>query len=57
MLMIGQKWSNTKLCALASAYKDAVRPRIGARDRPVIMPTTELRDVVVARLQRVASDT
>ena len=47
--MLGRKWDEHKLCALASAYEKAVRPILRDNDKPHRLPPTELRDIVKRR--------
>ena len=47
--MLGRKWHEHKLCALASAYGRAVRPLLSEKDKPLVLPKTELHNIVQKR--------
>lgn len=50
-MMIGRKWDDRRLCAVAAAYERVIRPKIHASDKPAFMPKTELRHLVKRRLE------
>ena len=51
LMMIGRKWDDRKLCAVAAAYERVIQPLLRESDKPAFMPQTELRDVVKRRLE------
>lgn len=51
LLMIGRKWSDVRLCRLATAYEAMIQEWRDVNDKPHFMPVTELRDVVELRLR------
>ena len=47
--MLGRKWDDARLCAVAAAYERVISLKIQRDDKPAVMPKTELRDVVKRR--------
>ncbi|KAL8746444.1 MAG: hypothetical protein Q9190_001541 [Brigantiaea leucoxantha] len=49
LFFIGRKWDDAKLLGLGHAYEQAFAVARKELDKPMILPTTELRDVINRR--------
>lgn len=51
-MFLGKKWDDKKLLTIGSAYQREIWSGMRDLDKPIIMPMTELRDVVRLRQEK-----